>query len=273
MLLKISKNHHRSQDFFLKIEQITSYLEEDIKNNFSNEDLFDFFKNDKKFLMSLFKKKIIIIDEKISQHLASSDELFFYPEIKSFINEENKKKIEEKIVNIDEEAFNREREIGENNSYLCTLIRNDSVEEFITYVNKTNLPLNSEIPISIFETNPFLLKHEKTTLIQYSAFCGSNQIFNYLRMSNANLDSSLILFAIHGKNDNIIYFLEENHLIESYSKCLEESIKCHLNDIALYIIQNLMNEKVNDREMIEYCLHYYNFFIHQRLFTQFTAYI
>ena len=108
-------------------------------------------------------------------------------------------------------------------------------------------------------SNPFLLKREKTTLIQYSAYCVSIQKFLYLRLNYADLDPSIILYAIHGKNENVIYFFEENHLINSYTNCLEESLKCHHNNIANYIIQNMMNEKTNEREIIEYSLRYYNF--------------
>ena len=35
--------------------------------------------------------------------------------------------------------FEEKRQKGENDSYVCSLIRNDSVEEFVTYLNQTNL--------------------------------------------------------------------------------------------------------------------------------------
>ena len=46
---------------------------------------------------------------------------------------------------------------GENDGYLCQIIQKDLIEEFITYVNKEDYPLNSYIEKSIFETNRFLL--------------------------------------------------------------------------------------------------------------------
>ena len=38
----------------------------------------------------------------------------------------------------------------------------------------------------------------------------------------------------------MIYFLED------YSRCLEESIKCYHNEIANYIIENLLEKKYSD---------------------------
>ena len=71
------------------------------------------------------------------------------------------------------------------------MIRDDNVVEFITYVNKNNISLNSMIQTSIYETNSFLLKKQSVlrrnddgvTLIEYAAFFGSIQIFQYLQMN------------------------------------------------------------------------------------------
>ena len=84
---------------------------------------------------------------------------------------------------------------GENDSYICTLIRNDSVEEFITNF--------SQISNSIFETNLFLIENIPT-IIEYASFFGSIQIFQYLKYNNIKLEPSLWLCAIHGKNAEII---------------------------------------------------------------------
>lgn len=68
-----------------------------------------------------------------------------------------------------------------------------------------------QIKPSIFETNSFLLKREPT-LIEYSVFYGSIEIFNFLRMSKAEMKSSLWLYSIHGRNPEIICHLEENKI-------------------------------------------------------------
>ena len=100
--------------------------------------------------------------------------------------------------------------------------------------------------ISIFETNPFLIKR-KASLIEYAAFFGSIQIFKYLQLNNVELTPSLWLYAIHCNNPEIIHLLEENHVIpedKSYFECYKESIKCHHNNIANYIKDNLIDEKL-----------------------------
>ena len=118
------------------------------------------------------------------------------------------------------------------------MIRADSIDDFIIYVNRYNISLSSTINSSIFETNSFLLKNKKTTLIEYAAFFGSIQIFQYLRLNNVILSKRLWLYSIHGKNWELIHLLEECRVRPengTFIKCLQESIKCHHNDIANYI--------------------------------------
>ena len=83
------------------------------------------------------------------------------------------------------------RDEGENNSYICSLIGQESVDYFISHIKRYNISPSSEILTSNFATNPFLINNKKTTLIEYLAFSGSIQIFQYLLMSNAELTSSL----------------------------------------------------------------------------------
>ena len=84
-----------------------------------------------------------------------------YSGIKPFISEKDSKTIEREIKNkykIDLDNFEEKYETGENDSYICFLVRQDLVEEFISYVNRTNTSLSSQIQPSIFETNSFLLE-------------------------------------------------------------------------------------------------------------------
>ena len=53
--------------------------------------------------------------------------------------------------------FEAKRLVGENDSDLCSLIRDDSIDEFVIYVNKEHLTLTNTIKPSIFETNSFLI--------------------------------------------------------------------------------------------------------------------
>ena len=76
-----------------------------------------------------------------------------------------------------------------------TLLKNSSI--YIKVKKITNL--EDSVEESIFETNLFLLKN-KATYIEYAAFNGSYQIFNYLLQNTARPNNSLILYAIYGGN-------------------------------------------------------------------------
>ena len=156
--------------------------------------------------------------------------------------------------------YEEKRQEGENDSYICSLIRQDSVEEFISYVNRSNISLSSQISPSIFETNAFLIKNDTTTLIEYSAFFGSIQIFQFLKMNKVNLKPSLWLYAIHSNNAELIHLLEHYELPKNNLQIYLESIKCHHNDIANYIKNNHINpnEKVSEKTISKY-LKYHNF--------------
>ena len=56
-------------------------------------------------------------------------------------------------------------------------IRSDSIEEFIAYVNLTNLSLLTKIKPSIYETHSFLIDKEPT-LIEYAAFLDQFKSFD-----------------------------------------------------------------------------------------------
>ena len=94
-------------------------------------------------------------------------------------------------------------------------------------------------------------------------FFGSIQIFNYLRMNDAELTSSLWLYAIHGKNAEIIHLLEENQVKPEkeenqkifYDQIFTESIKCYHIDISNYI-QNIY---LNSNNACIDGIKYYNF--------------
>lgn len=74
------------------------------------------------------------------------------------MDEKDRKKIEDEILqnyNEDIETFEKKCRIGENDSYLCSLIRQDLVVEYITYINENDLSLLTNIKPSIYETNSF----------------------------------------------------------------------------------------------------------------------
>ena len=148
-----------------------------------------------------------------------------------FLEEEKKKSAESDLSKIDMKNFDNNRKLGEDNSYICQLIRYDSIDEFISFTNQNNLSLSSKIQSSIFETNSLLMQKEPT-LIEYAAFYRSVKIFQYLQSNHIELTPSLWFYSIHGQKLDLIFNLEENNAIPetaSYAKCFEESIKCHHN--------------------------------------------
>lgn len=273
LLLRISNNHHNAASISIQINKILSFLRQKITSKFSNFEIFDIFKTSKRILLFLFEEKIIIPDEHIVKIMTSYKyskkgyPYYFINEIKSFIDQDFASIIEKENKKIDTTSlsFDEKRKIGENDSYLCQLIRNDSINDFISHVNLKNIPLRTTIEISIFESNSFLL-NKKPSLIEYAAFHGSIQIFKYLHLNKMKENSSIWLYAIHGQNPEIIHLLEENKTIKMTEKfcknCVIESIKCHHNDLADYFINNFFENSITDdidvfSQSIRYCNYEY----------------
>ena len=286
IIKNISDNHHRDRNFITKISQILQQFEDQIKQTLSNIDIFHIFEDNKMILLFLLKSGILTISDSIFKEMMLKVDSsgyfychFFYPELEKFAGEEKMKDIKDELLLNNPnmfENFDMKRQEGENDSYICSLIRQDSVEDFIAHVNRANYSLSSKISPSIFETNNFLLEKKNTTLNEYSAFYGSIQIFQYLKMNKVKLTPSLWLYAIHSKNAELIHLLESNNVpppdekendnknsTKSYIKCLTESIKCHHNDFADYIENNLMVQNENDskqkEEIISNSIKYHNY--------------
>ncbi|KAK8835003.1 hypothetical protein M9Y10_025103 [Tritrichomonas musculus] len=274
LIAKIGNNHHRSHDFFSKIEKILLIFEEDIKKYIPNSEIFNIFKRNKKILLFLIEQQIIVFNEYIIRKITTTKKYikdkypqYFQPEIQPFINEKWFPKKNGWVKEIKKELpnnFHKKRKEGENDSQICELIRNDMIAEFLAFITRNNVSLNAKIQPSIYETNLFLLKKDGGfSLIEYAVFFGSIQIFNYLRLEGVELTSSLWPFAIHGQNAEIIHFLEDNNVELDDNSCKQifyESIKCHHNDIANYFINNFLQSYVEDsQDTFNRCLKYYNF--------------
>ena len=98
---------------------------------------------------------------------------------------------------------------------------------------------------SIFETNPFLFNN-RPTLIEYAAFFGSIQIIEYLHENKIELGPSLLSYAIHSNNLEMINLFEEyqiNPNENEYDNCLKEIVGCFHNDIANYIVNCIFPKK------------------------------
>lgn len=141
------------------MNKIFEYLFKETKKiSISKYDIGNIFKEEKRLLFLLYEKGYIEPDELYFyklKYLKESDKnllLYLYPSIKKFIEEANKKEIEEEITNnyCELEEFEEKYRVGENGSYICSLIREDSVVEFIKYVNQNKISLSSTIANKLF---------------------------------------------------------------------------------------------------------------------------
>ena len=256
MLRFIINDHHRNEDFFIKLEKIIIYFKDDFMKTFSNKELFDFFIQNNGVILILLENQMIKLDNDIVKVLKRPSNMnFFLPEIEAFYYDNELKFNGENQTRLDK--YKKIRKLGVNNDDIAEMIRNDSIEQFIIHVNKTNLQLNSKIMDSPFETNLYL-KQNKTTLIEYATFYGSVQIFNYLKLNGVSLTTSLMNFAIHSNKAEMIHLLEENDIPQinsNYEPYIYESLKCYHNEIANYFIEYKNINKL----FIYYCLQIYNY--------------
>lgn len=256
LLASITNNHNRSSNFFHKISPILKNLQNEITKYFTNYEIFNIFSSNKRILLTLIELGIITIDKHIFEVISDNGySQFLFPEIKSFLTEKEIQSISKDI----QENFEEKRKNGENDEPICELIRKDNIDEFITFVNKNSVSLNTRISNSIFETNLYLTI-KQPSLIEYAAFFGSIQIFKYLYLNHAKANPDLWIYAIHGRNPEMINFLIEKKIKpanSNYQFCIDTAIECHHNDIYNYIKNNLLNEDDNVSSLK--CIEYYNF--------------
>lgn len=224
----ISDNHCRKHNFNTKVNQLLLHYKSQIKQTLSNYDIYRIFKNNKILLLFLLQNQIITITQPIYEEIITKIESngnrlchFFYPELENFIGKDEMKNVKEELLmthpNIFDAYYSNHQE-GENYSYICKLIRQDSIVEFVQYMNRMNYPLSSQIPPSLFEANSFLIENENTTLIEYSVFFCSIQIFWYLMLNKVDLKPSLWLYTIHSKNAELIHILESIEITKKSRK-------------------------------------------------------
>ena len=285
LIAQLSNNYHRTGSLYNKIDHIISHFKDSIQKYFINSEIFHIFQNNKRILLFLIQQKILTINQSIFDIFNQTKFIeryyleYFFPEIESFLQEPLKTTLKKKVKELNEnnlELFNEKRNQGENDHILCLYIRNDQVIDFITYLEKNNISPTSEITESIYETNPLLLKYNITeekfpyiyrynskTLIEYSAFFGSQQILVYLVRRGVKMTSSIWPYIIHGKNSELIHYLEENKvytLEKSYQYLIVESIKCHHNEIADYLLMNVSHkEHIYKKYLLKKRLKYYNY--------------
>ncbi|KAK8881292.1 hypothetical protein M9Y10_004027 [Tritrichomonas musculus] len=269
LISKISNNHHRSNGFIQKIEQILKHFAQDIQKYFTSFDIFNIFKGNKVILLFIFTEKIATPDMRIINYLTKEKYLnrnyfkYFYNEFKSLYTKDFYNQYNLKDFELPPNSENQ-KEIGESNTEFLEFLKTDDLIKFKEYVTNYNYSINKPIKFSIFESNPFLLKFNAISLIEYVSFYGGIEILKYLVSKNCKLTQSLWLFGIHSNNIEIIQYLEENSIKPpsgNYNKCLIEAIKCHHINIMNYIKEKyIQNDQKISVFSIAKDLRYYNFF-------------
>lgn len=248
LISNVSTNHHRDSDFFNKISKLLIHFKAEIQKFYSNLELYLIFKENKRDILILLDEKMLIMNEEICKN--KYDDYwqqfndYFSPEIKLMKNNnETKDEVDE--------HFEEKRHIGENDDYLCELIRKDSINEFIDYVNKSSINLSEKFfDKSMFETNSFLFTYH-ITIAEYAAFFGSVKIFKYLISNDVSIFPLTLQYAVHSRSSEIIHLIEETELVNDklYTgpqdensvniMCAFEAIKCHHNDLANYFLNKI----------------------------------
>ena len=67
------------------------------------------------------------------------------------------------------ENFNEMRKFGENDTFICKLILEDSIKDFIVFVNKNNISIDANINVSIYETNQLMNEMNNVAFHIYDA--------------------------------------------------------------------------------------------------------
>ena len=113
----------------------------------TNSEIFNLFQSNKRILLFLIENKIIIIDYYIYLKIYEKDNYlaYFYPEISDYSKNNKSEQLKlssdkiKPIINTNIEDFKLKRKIGENDAYICQLIRNDDIDNFISYFKKQHL--------------------------------------------------------------------------------------------------------------------------------------
>lgn len=250
LIINISNYKHRRHYFFDHIDQILLLLKDKIMQLYSNLEIFNLFKNNNRILHFIIVNHFLIQDDLIDTILSTDKNHYEF----------------ERIFKMTE--FDNGLKSGENQREICQIIRKDSIQEFTILKNLSDINLSDyKINSTFDETNKFLLKKKKVSLIEYATFFGSLKIIQYLVHNKVELNSSLWFFAIYSNNAKVIRYLEEKGIFPDNSMAKDlyyESIKSFDTQMTDYIRNNYFNESDSKISFQDYCCcfkcHNYVFF-------------
>lgn len=197
------------------MSNIIFYLKNNIEKFISNIEKYNIFKYNPKIIVFLIENEILINDKIMSSRLLNSQYCYYYyPEIKELIDNRDRNKYRKPSQNLPKDFFQK-RKNNDLDDYILKLIKEDSLDDFILYINETNYPYKDQGLIVYnkgYDKNLFLIDHIPS-LIEYAALFGSFRIYQYLKMKKVELKSSIWIYAINGGNPEIIHDLEESKIL------------------------------------------------------------
>ncbi|OHS98965.1 hypothetical protein TRFO_34650 [Tritrichomonas foetus] len=228
------------------------------------------------FILALFEYHIFepsILVERFRSNLECKFfNLFFAPELEKLIGQSISKMnysfVEEEIEfyrNMDKlskenwKLLKELRKTQNSLSKIANIIRSDNIDEFQAYLSQTNIGINYIIPNSIFEVSTFI-KH--VTMLEYSAFYSSQNIFKFLLLNGAKITKKLPEYAVAGGNYEIIHLCEQYNCVFT-EKSLAVAVEFHHNEIFDYLKETYKSsfERLSFYESILYS----NFYVFIKL--------
>lgn len=213
-------------------------------NNFSAIDL-------------LYQKGFITITDILNFSASNDSSYFHYKEVLDEKYQQIKNKSKNQELSNDEALFIQKYEpIVESHKFIhkkssseiqiqsneiqkiTNFIKNDDLDSFQEYLSNTNTNLQAKIKFQEFNKIDSIYLDKEISLIEYSAYQGSLQIFKFLwiQLDKSVKNSKLPLFSVVGGNYEIIHLVESEKNFVFDLECLITSIELHYYDITEYLM-------------------------------------
>lgn len=144
--------------------------------------------------------------------------------------------------------------LGENPDPLSTILRTDNLEKFQKYLKKTPIKLDSKISASIYESNKLV---RNCQLIEFCAFFGSVNCFEFLLKNGVKPTEKLPSYAIAGGNQQIIDILDKIPDI-SFRGTLSYAIAFHRFNLFRWLFEE-KRETIDSMSLSTNCIFYCSF--------------
>ncbi|OHT04194.1 hypothetical protein TRFO_28364 [Tritrichomonas foetus] len=138
------------------------------------------------------------------------------------------------------------------------IIRKDDIHTFQQILSESNIDINCQF--QFFDNEKyFVFKNISLSMLEYSAFYGSIQIFKFLWIQKGiKFGSNLLKCAVCGNNFDVIHLLESELKTKFDFSCLELAIAHHHYELTEYIISDLGIQQFPDTEILNRSIKSFN---------------